>query len=228
MKFKPVLSTGKQVALAAVILSAIGVVPLTMINWAPDSVSNAAILEPNALDIGYAQAMSKHHDEAIRLNRLMMNSQSDQLQAWVYSMSLAQSTERGLLTGWLTAWGKPAVPSGFSMEWVELDSKPLPGGKPLSVDDLNYINRCKSMGTDLMPGSPSVADFERLNRLQGAEKTRLYMELMSRHHEGAIEMSRFALRHAQSDLIRSFASQTIREQGKEMLWMTHWLVKPIQ
>ena len=94
----------------------------------------------------------------------------------------------------------------------------LPTNK-ISVEDLNYISRCKASEGGPMPGSPSMDDYELLRGSSGVNKDRLYLELMIKHHEAAVEMADFAGRHAQSDLIKSFTNRIKREQLKELLMM---------
>lgn len=174
---------------------------------------NKLILSPNAVDIGFAQAMMKHHDEAIILSTLAMHSTDPQIEKLTHAIVIAQSHERGLMQGWLTSWGKPVVPSGRAMDWVDLPTNQI------SIEDLNYISRCKASAGGLMPGSPSMNDFERLSSRTGPAKDRLFLELMIKHHEAAVEMAEFAGRHAQSELIKSLTNQIKREQLKELLMM---------
>lgn len=186
-------------------------------SWA-DPYSKTVVLTPNSVDIGFAQAMMKHHDEALMLATLALHSADPRIEKITHAIVMAQSHERGLMQGWLTAWGKPVVPSGPAMEWVDL---PVDN---ISVEDLNYISRCKASEGGLMPGSPSVSDYELLAGSTGTHKDRLFLELMIKHHEAAVEMADFTGRHAQSDLIKSLTNQIKREQLKELLIMKGMLL----
>lgn len=183
-----------------------------------DQHSAPVILEPNATDIGFAQAMMKHHDEALMLATLAMHSRDPRIEKLSHAIAMAQSHERGLMQGWLSAWGKPVIPAGKAMDWVD-----FPTGKR-SVEDLNYISRCKASGDGRMPGSPNVADYERLGGSTGAQKDQLFLELMIKHHEAAVDMANFAGRHAQSDLIKGLTNRIKREQLKELLIMKGMLL----
>lgn len=178
-----------------------------------DPYSTPMILEPNAVDIGFAQAMMKHHDEALMLATLAMHSADPRIEKLSHAIVMAQSHERGLMQGWLTAWGKSLIPYGKPMDWVDLST----GER--SVEDLNYISRCKASAEGLMPGSPSVVDYELLANSKGALKDRLFLELMIGHHKAAVDMADFAGRHAQSDLIKGLINRIKREQLKELLIM---------
>jgi uncharacterized protein (DUF305 family) len=175
--------------------------------------ADAVVLTPNAVDIGFAQAMMKHHDEALILSTLALHSANPAIEKLTHAIVMAQSHERGLMQGWLTAWGKPVVPSGGAMDWVDLPTDKI------SVEDLNYISRCKASEGGIMPGSPTIGDYELLKSSSGANKDRLFLDLMIKHHEAAVEMADFAGRHAQSDLIKSFTNRIKREQLKELLMM---------
>lgn len=183
-----------------------------------DQHSAPVVLEPNAVDIGFAQAMMKHHDEALMLATLAMHASDPRIEKLTHAIVMAQSHERGLMQGWLSAWGKPAIPSGKPMDWVD-----LPTGIR-SVEDLNYISRCKASGDGRMPGSPSVADYELLGSATGSQKDQLFLELMIKHHEAAVDMADFAGRHAQSDLIKGLTNRIKREQLKELLIMKGMLL----
>ena len=45
------------------------------------------------------------------------------------------------------------------------------------------------------------------------------------HHQGAIEMAEVILKHGNNRKVRQLATTIIREQKKEIKWMTVWLAK---
>src|SRR3546814_1278967 len=68
-----------------------------------------------------------------------------------------------------------------------------------------------------MQGMASDAELDRLRALVGSERDRLFLQLMIRHHQGALPMAEFAAAHAETPAVRSFAARVVYEQGLEIV-----------
>ena len=62
-------------------------------------------------------------------------------------------------------------------------------------------------GIDSMPGMASDDELDRLGRLDGREADELFVELMSAHHVGGIEMAQFAVANADNDEVITMAER---------------------
>lgn len=164
--------------------------------------------EPNAVDVGFAQSMLRHHDQAVEMARILLQS-PDQLAAVARSIQTAQLLEIGQMRGWLILWDQPLLPAKPGMEWMLLGSSP-PG-----PELKRYLADCKAAPGG-MPGLASGEEMERLRSTQGAERDRLFLTLMIRHHQGALPMARFAAANAALPAVRSLAAQIAFDQAQEI------------
>lgn len=76
-----------------------------------------------------------------------------------------------------------------------------------------------------MPGmAESMKDMpmDKLEAAKGEEFDRQFIDMMMRHHRGAIEMAQTAQKKAKHPEIKKIAQEIIREQKKENAQMTKW------
>lgn len=114
-------------------------------------------------DVLFAQSMIPHHEQAIEMADMALDptvGASAAVLDLAGRIKGAQDPEIELMTGWLTAWGMP----------MQMDT---------------------SDGHDMssMDGMMSAEEMEALAGSTGAEFDRLWLEMMVRHHEGAIAMA---------------------------------------
>lgn len=122
----------------------------------------------NKADTTFAQEMIPHHGQAIDMAK-MANTQasSEEVKKLAADIEAAQGPEIARTTGWLKAW-RENVPS--------TDMAGMPG---------------MDHGSDQsMPGMMSTDDMNRLDRGQGADFDRMFLQMMIQHHEGALEMAK--------------------------------------
>lgn len=193
------------VAVGAVLLVALGFVAgsLTFHANDPGPARDSAGNGPNAVDIGFAQDMTVHHQQAVYLSQLMQGTGKDPtLAGMAEQIILGQSKEIGILQGWLTLWHAPQLPSGPPMAWMHHGSQAMSG--------------MPGMTTSVMPGMATQEELDRLAELHGDDRDRLFAELMIRHHEGGISMADDAAEHAATQEIQNFAATTSYEQRQEI------------
>jgi uncharacterized protein (DUF305 family) len=117
-------------------------------------------------DVAFAQAMVVHHRQAIEMARLAQDrSQNPEVLDLAERIEAAQAPEIETLTGWLQDWG--AEPSG-SM-----------GDGSMAHGDMGH-----GMG-----GMMSEEDMRALENATGEEFDRLFLQMMIKHHTGAVEMA---------------------------------------
>lgn len=64
------------------------------------------------------------------------------------------------------------------------------------------------------------------DRMMGAmdpDPTKAWVKMMIQHHQGALDMSRTVLKHAQDSEVRAMAQKTIDDQSKEINQLQDWL-----
>jgi uncharacterized protein (DUF305 family) len=76
-----------------------------------------------------------------------------------------------------------------------------------------------------MPGmKESMKDMpmEKLEASQGQRFDAMFIDMMTRHHQGAVRMAQDALKKAQHKEVKDFAKTIIEEQKKEIAQMSRW------
>lgn len=158
-------------------------------------------------DIGFAQDMSAHHQQAVMMADMLCGDATADVKALAEQIRVTQLTEIGQMTGWLQLAGAPPA-SPHPMAWMTAG---MSGG-----------HDAPAMG---MPGMASAADLERLQRSTGPANQALFLRLMTRHHEGGITMAAYAFRHTANDVVRRAASIMVDEQTQEIQVMTTMLAQ---
>jgi uncharacterized protein (DUF305 family) len=99
------------------------------------------------------------------------------------------------MSGWLAAWGGP----GASMPAGEAH-----GDMP-------------DMGA--MPGMMTAEDMARMQAATGAAFDRMFLEMMVRHHQGAVEMARTEQQQGLNPEAKALAATVERDQTAEIAEM---------
>jgi len=101
------------------------------------------------------------------------------------------------MSGWLVGWGKPV---------------PTPGGHDMS-----------GMGGSTgepMGGMMSPKDMSDLGKATGTAFDRMWLQMMTKHHRGAITMAQTELSQGQNPDAKKLAQTIIDGQTKEITQMT--------
>ena len=114
-----------------------------------------------AADVTFMQAMIGHHAQALEMTALLPSRTArDDMRLLARRIELSQSDEIAFMQGWLEARGH-------------------------TVPDLHQHHQ---HGATLMPGMLTPEEMARLEAAAGIEFDRLFLELMIRHHDGALIM----------------------------------------
>jgi uncharacterized protein (DUF305 family) len=142
-------------------------------------------------EVRFVREMIQHHTQAVDLSTRVRERGTDPaVRALALDILLSQQEQIGQMHGWLTLWGRP---------W---------GGPGMSAD------HARSMG---MATPQQVAGLDTLPPAQ-AEVT--FLQLMIRHHQGALMMAAPALATGVRPEVRALAQQIERSQGAEIKAMT--------
>lgn len=125
--------------------------------------------EFNGADVTFAQAMIPHHEQAVVMAEVAeTRASSPAVKQLAEEIEAAQAPEIETMTGWLAAWGQDdADSSGHQMDGMDGDH----------MDDLD------------MPGMMSDGEMSALGAATSPAFDRMFLTMMIRHHEGAIEMA---------------------------------------
>lgn len=168
--------------------------------------------KPGVVDIGFAQHMSQHHDQAIFLATLFLHGHESGLSGFAEAVRQNQLLELGQMRGWLSLWDQALAPSGRSMDWM------LAGQSPPDAKLKAYLVACENSASG-MPGLATGAQIEQLDRAHAEARDRLFLKLMMAHHEGGLPMLEFAAREARLTPVRQLAQRMLMAQTRETVQM---------
>lgn len=167
---------------------------MTAMGSAPVTPSGTASAH-NQADITFASSMVPHHQQAIEMADLALRrAASADVKKLATQIKGAQDPEIATMTGWLTSWGAAPMPSGDH-----------------------------DMGGMSMDGMMSTEEMAALEDASGSSFDRMWLQLMIKHHEGAVTMARTQLSQGQSPDAKTLAQAVIDGQTKEIATMTDLL-----
>lgn len=172
---------------------------------------------PDSVDVGFAQDMSVHHEQAVRMASWERDHTTDpQLRQLAFDIESAQNRQVGYLQGWLGLWGAASQsPNGY-MRWMsDSDGSDTMAG--------HQHQPAGGAGVARMPGMASDDELRQLTTSTGEPMDVLFLRLMLRHHEGGVGMLRYAATHAQHEVVRNLANQMLTAQTSESEYMRQLL-----
>lgn len=159
------------------------------------SAAPAASGPHNAADVTFAKDMIPHHAQAVEMAGLATSTSTDaEIKTLAADITAGQQPEIRTLTGWLIGW-QETVPSTKSGQ--------------MNMD----------MGSGAMPGMMSSAEMAKLEKATGAEFDKMWVEMMTKHHQGAIQMAQAELANGQNTEVKALANQVITAQTAEIAKM---------
>jgi uncharacterized protein (DUF305 family) len=185
-----------------ILLALVATVLLTACNQGDEQGTAPATAAPNDADVTFTQNMIPHHQQAIEMAKL--------IQARTTRAEL-----RELADGIATSQGQEITQmEGWLQRWGEAS----PGG--MDHDAMQ------------MPGMMSDADMQRLMDLEGAKFDLAFLDMMTAHHQGAIEMANTELRDGSLPEVKDLARRIIDAQQTEIdqleQWKQDWSALPIR
>jgi uncharacterized protein (DUF305 family) len=161
---------------------------------APTPTSSSQAAGNNADDIAFAQGMVPHHQQAIDMAKLVpTRSQNPKVLDLAKKVEAAQDPEIKQMNEWLKAWGAPTATS-------------MPG-----MDH--------GSGHGSMQGMMSAEDMKMLEQAKGPAFDKMWLEMMIKHHEGAVAMAKTELEKGSNSDAKKLAQEIIDAQQKEITEM---------
>lgn len=189
----------------------------------PGSSSAQATPKADSVDVGFAQDMTVHHEQAVQMATWERDHTSDpRLRQLAFDIESGQSRQIGHMQGWLALWDAAALPSGPHMKWMTTEGSG-------QMDHMSSGSMSGSMssgsGVDRMPGMATDDELRRLRSSTGAPLDTLFLQLMLRHHEGGTGMLAYAGQYASIPDVRNLASQMLKAQTTESEYMRQLLTQ---
>lgn len=160
-----------------------------------------------AVDVGFSRDMATHHLQGVEMANLVADhSQDPAVRGLAFDIATTQTNQVGRMQGWLALWGY-SPSGGDAMSWMGRDMAGMEGG------------------TALMPGMATEEELANLRSLQGAPFDVEFLRLMIRHHQGGLEMARYATEHGETAVVRTLATSIADSQTAETDLMTGMLAE---
>jgi uncharacterized protein (DUF305 family) len=133
-------------------------------------------------EAGFARDMQVHHAQAIQMAMEIYRKTDDpELRVLAYDIATGQAAQRGEMYDWLVKWGLPQSGEPM-MSWMSGSGAGHAhggaDGEALTDDEAHAAM-----------GMASADEIAALESATGQEADCLFLELMIRHHEGAIPMA---------------------------------------
>ena len=132
-------------------------------------------------EAGFSRDMQVHHAQAIEMAMEIYRKTEDaDLRVLSYDIATGQAAQRGEMYDWLVQWNLPQG-GGDTMAWMDASEEHAHGGsadEPLTAEEARAAM-----------GMASDTELRALQEATGTEADCLFLELMIRHHEGAIPMA---------------------------------------
>ncbi|SER94880.1 DUF305 domain-containing protein [Actinokineospora terrae] len=154
--------------------------------------SGVPVVPPNAADYTYAEMMIVHHQQAVDMAALAPDRAANtSLKGLASRIADTQGPEIGAMNEWLRRNGKPTIDPGHAGHSGH-------AGHP-------------------MPGMATQEQLDRLKAATGAAFDALFVELMTRHHQGAIEMADVVRKDGSDVRVQEMADNIVAEQSDEIV-----------
>jgi len=186
---------------AALVLSACGSGEMSDISGTNHSASTTssapASKNKNEADVVFASMMIPHHAQAISMADMALDQATNpKVKALAPKIKAAQRPEIERMSGWLTGWGAPVPATG--------------GGSDMSgMEGMD----------DQTGGMMSAKEISSLEKATGPAFDRMWLQMMVKHHQGALDMAKTALGQGANPEAKKLAKSIIDSQSAEIAEM---------
>ncbi len=161
----------------------------------------------NDADVAFASDMIPHHLSAIQMAQLAPTRASNPtVKALATAISAAQDPEVTTMAGWLVGWGQPVPGASAGHDMSAMGSTDEPMDAP-------------------MAGMMSPGEMTALENATGAAFDRMWTQMMTTHHQGAVTMAKTELADGTNPQAKALAQQIITSQTAEITQMQKLLTQ---
>ncbi|MFI0767478.1 DUF305 domain-containing protein [Streptomyces sp. NPDC021218] len=152
----------------------------------------------NDADVGFAQMMIPHHEQALAMAALADGRASDaRITSLAGRIEKVRGPEIATLKSWLKDWGKPEKASSDGMD---------------GIDGMDH----GSSGKSDMGGMMSEKDMRKLEAAKGPAFDRAFARMMIDHHQGAIAMAKDEKKNGRNVKAKKLADDVVKSQSTEV------------
>ncbi|MFD9604547.1 DUF305 domain-containing protein [Streptomyces sp. NBC_01224] len=180
----------------------------------------------DSADAGFARDMAVHHQQAVEMSFIVRDRTKDEeVRRLAYDIANTQANQRGMMLGWLDLWELPKAAAGQEpMAWMAAGH----GGH--TMDGMEGMDGMAGTGAgyrahdgSLMPGMATRTELDRLRGANGKKAEILYLQLMTDHHKGGVDMARGCARLCTVKVEKRLARGMVEAQQSELDMMARML-----
>lgn len=156
----------------------------------------------NDADVRFAQMMIPHHTQAVEMSETVLakSGLDPKVADLAQRIRDAQQPEIERMTGWLRSWGEPLeAPDGEAGGSEGHDMGTMDGSSETSAG-----------------GMMSDADMKELEAADAATASRLFLQQMTLHHEGAVAMAKDEIEQGSNPEAIALAREIVAAQEAEI------------
>jgi len=156
----------------------------------------------NPDDVAFIQQMIPHHTDAVNMAELVSSrSKNPQVIDLANRIGKGQEPEIQQMQGWLSTWNA-SMPGMSTPAMPGMSDGSMPG-----------------MSGGSMPGMMSADEMKQLEQAKGAEFDKMWLDMMIKHHQGAVEMAKTELTKGSNADAKALAQKIIDVQQAEITEM---------
>ena len=171
-------------------------------SMAPSSSAPASSSDQfNDADVMFVETMILHHQQAVAMSDIMLSKSglNSEVRTLAIQIKDAQQPEIDRMRGWLADWGQPTMnPSGGGMDGMDHG------------------------------GGDGMASAEEMQNLEAADAEtgqRLYLQMMIKHHQGAVRMAQDEIASGKNPAAVDLARTIEETQQEEITQMQSLLAR---
>lgn len=173
---------------------------------APDTTQSTEEVsdQHNEADVEYISGMVMHHSQAVEMSEIVLEKDDIDTEVSTLAEDIreAQGPEIEQMESWLEAWGEEGA-SGGDMEGMDHGDG--------DMEDMGSME-----GMSDMEGMMSEDDLSELESATGTEASRLFLEQMIAHHEGAVSSAEDHLENGENPEALELSESIISDQQAEI------------
>lgn len=162
----------------------------------------------------FAQAMLRHTGQGVALSELVLNDKGvpPDVESLAVSLTQTQRAESEELTRWLLGHGQPLLQPVATPGATPDREEPGDAGSGSGTSSGDESG-AQDVGVD---GRATVGQVRALGRADGVLAGRLYLRLMTRHHQGALAAAGEEAARGQDAMLVALARQIIGTQQPQL------------